>query len=768
MILKNLFIRDKEKLNDRTSPKYRYILIYIICISIISLTFATGRIYVSDFNPINGDFQNYNAFRRLLDGQVPYKDFANYLGIGIFFTNIPILVFVNNFTASLFVTNFTTCFIFCVAVTTLLYICTNNKMISYIIGAISPLACEIISKNPIIGPMCDFSILYMPGNSMRMHRAFLPFLLVIVFIILKKLYFRIYREELDIFLLTKSKKCIAIIGFIIGLFMTWSNDFGFACFASSLVIILVVLAYINKKINLAYFYSVFIFMLTVIVGFLVSILLVTRGNIGSFIEFTLGVADYQFWYYGVSLGKILTVTDILNNKLYVKYIMVFVVITIICIVKMSKKTIRDFDILLYFIELSTFFASLIYIYGSGGYAFETFELTTFIISMSCFINVLLFILEKHKVKHLDINKICYIILVIFTAINSYWLLNKCLQLNNNRPVPYSDELKGYTKYAESLENTKKLIGDEKVFSTYATALELTLGQYQPSGTDYIIHVLGDKQREEYLNNFKENKYKYVTTTKPSFTDYESWIKRANWFFYREIYKNYVPISNSDYSTIWEKSNTISLNSSANISYSKIDDCTYEIVVVSDNKSDIIADVSLNYKSSYVSNLNRILTFKRVVCVEDSSMANENKTGWCNYNVPNESENYNIPIFLHNGEGKIKITSNPTNCTKLDIVHLKVNELLPNYYKEWDEKIILSKIIDENWNLGVKKDANVLLFENTKFNKEILMNAKQLKVQNVVKNINNIQYIDNQWIWVYLDDNENIEEFSYPNKIEVIK
>lgn len=36
----------------------------------------------ADFVPINGDFQNYNVVRRFLNGQVPFRDFATYLGYG--------------------------------------------------------------------------------------------------------------------------------------------------------------------------------------------------------------------------------------------------------------------------------------------------------------------------------------------------------------------------------------------------------------------------------------------------------------------------------------------------------------------------------------------------------------------------------------------------------------------------------------------------------------------------------------------------------------
>lgn len=38
--------------------------------------------HYADFSPINGTFQNFNPCRRLLAGQIPYKDFTDYLGMG--------------------------------------------------------------------------------------------------------------------------------------------------------------------------------------------------------------------------------------------------------------------------------------------------------------------------------------------------------------------------------------------------------------------------------------------------------------------------------------------------------------------------------------------------------------------------------------------------------------------------------------------------------------------------------------------------------------
>ena len=59
-----------------------------------------------------------------------------------------------------------------------------------------------------------------------------------------------------------------------------------------------------------------------------------------------------------------------------------------------------------------------------------------------------------------------------------------------------------TELGDDILATEAFLNGEEFWSTYASAQEVQQGTFQPSGTDYIIHVMGDRQREEYLNKFK--------------------------------------------------------------------------------------------------------------------------------------------------------------------------------------------------------------------------------------------------------------------------
>lgn len=64
--------------------------------------------------------------------------------------------------------------------------------------------------------------------------------------------------------------------------------------------------------------------------------------------------------------------------------------------------------------------------------------------------------------------------------------------------------------------------------------------------------MGDKQRENYLIKFREGDFEFVTTINSSYNGWEYWIQNANWFFYRELYENYIAVFSSDYQVYWEK------------------------------------------------------------------------------------------------------------------------------------------------------------------------------------------------------------------------
>ena len=191
----------------------------------------------------------------------------------------------------------------------------------------------------------------------------------------------------------------------------------------------------------------------------------------------------------------------------------------------------------------------------------------------------------------------------------------------------------------------------QVFSTYASAYETILDQYQPTRYDYIIHVLGDDARKEYLNNFLEGKYPFVLTITEDYTYWEDWVWRANWFFYRELYQHYQPTYTIGYNNIWEPSedNSISTDQTT-ISYEYLTPSQVLISINSSKEESLIADVKLSYQTEVKrKGINPIRTLLFV----DLGLPKEEVKG---FNLPPQADEYYIPIEVENGYGSILLRS----------------------------------------------------------------------------------------------------------------
>ena len=106
-----------------------------LAVAAVSLSMALGRVSVCDYVSINGDFQSYNVFRRILAGQTPYLDFVNYIGMAPVWINLPLVALNNTFAGSLFATNFTSNLLFSAAVLIWVYLVVRRLSAAMVVSA---------------------------------------------------------------------------------------------------------------------------------------------------------------------------------------------------------------------------------------------------------------------------------------------------------------------------------------------------------------------------------------------------------------------------------------------------------------------------------------------------------------------------------------------------------------------------------------------------------------------------------------------------------
>lgn len=741
--------RIKEKIINKKNIELILLIVIVILLAVIV---GINRIENSNFFPTNGDFQNYNPIRRFLDGQIPFKDFAVYLGSGhlILFSVVQLIVG-NNFTASLFVTNMLTMLMFELTVFVVGFLVLRNKkqalcvtIIFGVINILRPFSIMNVLNTEFVSAL-DFGI--QPGNSARMIRiAIVPIIVVLTYLGNKIL------DKRDI----KHKKLIKKIylSIIAGGTILWSNDGGIATYISISFIYFLWLIKQYKKDVKSIIKYIFMYIGISMFSFFVLVTIITRGNVLSWFEFNFGVSSYQKWYFGAEIEgkKNFSLLDIDLSILNV----VMIILAIYYIYKLFKDK-EEKNIICYgllsFVIIASILSTYLYQILSGGISKDMLMLILLILIFSYIVKLIINSMnEKVFTKYL---KAVTIILSCGIILNNVWLHFYNIKHRDTNAV-HIEELGGYfTKYGDSIKLAMEKIGDGKIFSTYASAVEAATGQFQPTGIDYIIHCLGDKQREEYMDTFRQGDFQYVSTVDRDFNTWRYWIQNANWFFYRELYKDYKPSFVTEYNLFFEKNeNATSTEIATQINIEKENDhtCTIKIETNNDNFNGI-ADVKIAYNSKFKRSFFRTLDINKYVFVEETSGAELANGGYVNFNIPNESDGYFIPITILDGKGEVKITTYPERNTELEINSAEVLDIFDVMFKY----CVTSR--DKNI------EGNIIYVDNTIENQYVLDNVKSIKINQTVRNV---LFTTEEGKFIKLELDGRGEEFKYPNCFEVIK
>lgn len=739
------------------------IIILIIVFILLGVLVGLNRIVKSDFNPTNGDWQNYNPIRRLLDGQIPYKDFAVYLGSGhLMLLSFFQIIFGNNFTISLFITNMCTFLIFELTSFIISFLVLQDKKKALYITLGLGLFSIVIERVGIFSDVYNNLISALrfaikPGNSARLIRiAIAPILVGLIY--LGNRYFEKLKQRNIINNVNILKK--VYISIISGITIIWSNDGGISSYiAISFIYFILLIKEYKKDIKSILKYT-FMYILISLTTTFILILIITKGNFMSWLEFTLGVSSYQKWYYEKAyIKENFSLFDLDKSFFNIAMIIIAIYYIVKLIKSKNKRQILQYA-MLGFLVTSSIISAYIYQILSGGISKDMLVL----ILLLLIINYLVMLSQKivksrvkgiKKETIITIKKETALLTSGIIIINVVFMLISTYKYND---AVYIKELGGrFTQYGESILYATKRIGNEKIFSTYATAIEDVLGQYQPTGSDYIIHSLGDKQREKYLETFKNGDYKYASIIELS--SYRWWMQGANWFFYKELYKNYIPSFVTDYNVIYEKNEAgenIAKESIENIEVEieKSSESEYTIKLNTKNKKfNGIADIKIKYDSDFTKSFWETLNINKYVCIEGKTINSITGYRIDDYNIPDENNIWNIPITIINGEGIIKISSYPIDDTKLTLKEVQVCELYDVMFRYCHTSQYKTT------------DGNLLYIDKTWEKTLMLENAKAIRIGNVIRNIVSREENNNYFI---LELDGSAEDFCYPNYFEVIK
>ena len=243
--------------------------------------------------------------------------------------------------------------------------------------------------------------------------------------------------------------------------------------------------------------------------------------------------------------------------------------------------------------------------------------------------------------------------------------------------------------AGNLTTEQALAGEARLFGTYSSALEAMNGQLQPTGTDYIIHALGDRQRLHYLTTFQQGDFELVVTPSPKVAQYERWSRNANWWFYRELYRWYAPVANTFNSggmhLFWQRTGVCNdLGQEFSVEVSPAGQSVTITLTAADPTFNGVADLRIGYAFDLPDDyLLRGGLYGFLLCYPDTETAlwaeRGREGGDAGFYLPTDRSVYNIPVTVADGTGTVTLQALPADAAAVTVTEAVVEAS----YTDWE-------------------------------------------------------------------------------------
>ena len=732
----DIWMRDAKKqsepLKDKALPKNRegwkrlkecvmnnwvFAVGVVLCILIIFFHAKSAGHY-ANFYPINGSFQNYNPVRRLISGQIPYRDFQDYLGLGhLYIGSIVTLLFGGTFRHSLMAFSFLTLggfaaisFVVAKAIFRKKELAIALTNISIVLIVIQPLFFSNgLAMTDEIKSALDAAL--GAGNSARFVRGLiLPISFALIWAVNKYVSERFSDKTKYVFPI--------LTGVVAGFSFIWSNDFGISCWLCIFIMTFWGKFTVDRKFFTSLQAAGIEFVSSIGAIFL-FVEIFTIGHFGEWVQSTFGTGGYQRWYFNSGKAYYLWDADfsflvIIQAGLCIYYL------AKLLFLQDKRDSAREKYTCLAYVNMVSVCAVQEYKILSGGdnreIAFSILFVTVFYELLSLIVNAI-GMMEGNKLVTV-VSMIAGAAVMISSAHDEF-----IFDFVTDKGGVYVAELGGNIGVREDdLLDTAEFLGEDKFFSTYASGQEVVSGQFQPSGTDYIIHVLGDSQRNKYLKSFHNDDFKYVATIKEGFTDWEYWVQRSNWFLYREIFKEWHPVFANTYEVYWERNDAAdhhNLENGFEINVSPIDDSTVIISVQSEAAVNGIADVFIDYEVKSRGNKSSYFNIQKVLNIENTGTVYAEKGSYYESNYLRDKSAEYIPVPITGGYGEVTLRANPKKSAYLELIKCSLNTV----YTVTFDYLEVSDV----------KDGNILCIDISE------------KVKNAVKDISAVIYGGNEYL-----------------------
>ena len=653
--------------------------------------------FTIDYDIMNGDFQNYNPVRHLLAGQAPYADFTVYLGAGeLYGVAAVLLVIGNSFANSMFAAEFLTWFCFellVLAACRALFVTGRGARAAA--AAVSAVCFLAVQGAAFPGASWLSGLLgyaASSGNSARMIRSGALSAAVLAIGALLA-FWRRHPAQAGaggLRRLLPPGPALAV-PFAAGALFVWSNDMGAAMYIS------VALAY-GLFLLRRYWTDIKTIALRVVqyvlvsgVGLGVSVTLVSWGHPFAWLRQTRGASAYQAWYYGSEPeSKLYYLSQLeLDWSFWVMLVLAVLAAVWLFAAKRDEDAVRAGG--LFALTLGMALWNLLYcLLSSARNGPDGGAKALLAVLVPAALLAGIGRLANHwqtLAKRLPRLLPGALAGVLGAAVFAWGLAGQLQARQAGRGEGYTNvpALGGWLgDQAARLETEQTVLAGRRVWSTYASALEAMTGQLQPSGTDYIIHVLGDRQRVDYLQQFQAAAdFDLAQTPSYKVSSFERWSRNANWWFYRELYRYWQPVGTTyacgGMHIFWQKNGVDNdQNEPCTVTLEQLAPNAVTLTVTTaDPAYKGVADVTLDYDFAVAGDFllrGGVGSFLHVSADTEKRLckAAGREGTYCDWFLPTDRGTYDIPVTIENGTGSVTLTALPGDAATLAVNSAVVN------------------------------------------------------------------------------------------------
>ena len=588
------------------------------------------------YNITDGDFQNYNPVRRLLAGQAPYGDFAVYLGAGELYSVAAVLLVIgNSFAHSVFAADFLTWLFYGLLALAVGYLVLGSGR------AARGFALGVTALHFTFAP--DWLLGYAAGvgNSARMIRFGAAPLLALGLA----------------FVLPRTRRSWLWWPLLAGAMVPWSNDVGGAAYLAAALAYGLLLLRAHGRDGKAVALKTLRYIAVSVVGLGLSVLVISWGHPLAWLRLTRGASADQVWYYGSRpQDRLLYLTDFEPSPYFLLMLAACVLLAVAVFQAPARRqALRAAG--LFALCLCAALWELLYAVGSGvRTGTEGGKLVAWLVLPAAALWAVNRALPAGRWRRWAAPAAA----ALACAAGVYALAALPAQ---DPALSWQPELGGYMgDQADKLNTERTLTGGAAVFSTYAGGLETLTGQFQPTGTDYIIHALGDRQRLHYLTTFQTADFAYTVTPSPKVAEYERWARNANWWFYSDLYRHWKPVGTTyacgGMHLLWQRTGDSDLGEPVTVTLEPLSDTEVRLTARAAPGSVFsgVADVTLRYHLTPRPGC--LHHYFYAFCDTETALwaARGRDSEPLGFFLPTDRNEWRIPVTMDNGVGVVTLSA----------------------------------------------------------------------------------------------------------------